>query len=305
VAHAQTMTPRWALILGASSGFGEACVRALAAAGYDIAGVHLDRKAGLEHVAEIKAEIARLGRRALFFNINAADEGKRREVVEALAREIETNGGTVAVLMHSLAFGTLKPYIGEDVLNKANVEMTLDVMAHSLVYWVQDVIQRGLMGRGGRVFAMTSSGSNRVIQSYGAVSAAKSALESHIRQLAVELASHGIAVNALRGGVTDTPATPTAGSPRRRTSRGRWWRSRRRAPTGSPATSSTWMGGRKSRAELATDRVGLFRARRCGTRAQACYRDSWRSRASSASAWPSRCATASSVAPLTLTGTPR
>jgi enoyl-[acyl-carrier protein] reductase III len=206
VAHAQTMTPRWALILGASSGFGEACVRALAAAGYDIAGVHLDRKAGLEHVAEIKAEIARLGRRALFFNINAADEGKRREVVEALAREIETNGGTVAVLMHSLAFGTLKPYIGEDVLNKANVEMTLDVMAHSLVYWVQDVIQRGLMGRGGRVFAMTSSGSNRVIQSYGAVSAAKSALESHIRQLAVELASHGIAVNALRGGVTDTPA---------------------------------------------------------------------------------------------------
>jgi enoyl-[acyl-carrier protein] reductase III len=206
VAHAQTMTPRWALILGASSGFGEACVRALAAAGYDIAGVHLDRKAGLEHVAEIKADIARLGRRSLFFNINAADEGKRREVVEALAREIETNGGTVAVLMHSLAFGTLKPYIGGDVLNKANIEMTLDVMAHSLVYWVQDVLRGGLMGRGGRVFAMTSSGSNRVIESYGAVSAAKSALESHIRQLAVELAPHGISANALRGGVTNTPA---------------------------------------------------------------------------------------------------
>ena len=76
--HAQTMTPRWGLVLGASSGFGEACVRALAAAGYDIAGVHLDRKAGLEHVEEIKADIARLGRRSLFFNINAADEGKRR-----------------------------------------------------------------------------------------------------------------------------------------------------------------------------------------------------------------------------------
>jgi enoyl-[acyl-carrier protein] reductase III len=56
VAHAQTMTPRWALILGASSGFGEACARALAAAGYDIAGVHLDRKAGLEHVKEIQAD---------------------------------------------------------------------------------------------------------------------------------------------------------------------------------------------------------------------------------------------------------
>lgn len=206
MAHAQTTTPRWALVLGASSGFGEACVRALAAAGYDIAGVHLDRKAGLEHVAELKADIARVGRRSLFFNINAADEGKRREVVDALARELQASGGGVAVLMHSLAFGTLKAYIGEDVLNKANIEMTLDVMAHSLVYWVQDVIRCGLMGRGGRVFAMTSSGSNRVIPSYGAVSAAKSALESHVRQLAVELAAHGITVNAMRGGVTDTPA---------------------------------------------------------------------------------------------------
>lgn len=206
MAHAQTMTPRWALILGASSGFGEACVRALAAAGYDIAGVHLDRKAGLEHVQEITAEIARHGRRHLFFNMNAADEGKRREVMDALATELASNGGTVAVLMHSLAFGTLKPYIADDALTKANIEMTLDVMAHSLVYWAQDVVGRGLMGRGGRIYAMTSSGSTRVIPSYGAVSAAKCALESHIRQLANELASRGITANALRGGVTDTPA---------------------------------------------------------------------------------------------------
>jgi enoyl-[acyl-carrier-protein] reductase (NADH) len=108
--------------------------------------------------------------------------------------------------MHSLAFGTLKPYIGSDALTRANIEMTLDVMAHSLVYWVQDLVRRGLMGEGGRVFSMTSSGSTRVIPSYGAVSAAKCALESHTRQLALELALHGITVNALRGGVTRTPA---------------------------------------------------------------------------------------------------
>lgn len=200
------MTPRWALVLGASSGFGDACVRALANAGYDIAGVHLDRKAGLERVEEIKAAVEATGRRALFFNMNAADEDKRREVVDTLARDIEVNGGVVAVLMHSLAFGTLKPYIGDDVLSKPNIQMTLDVMAHSLVYWTQDITQRKLMGHGGRIFAMTSSGSTRVIKSYGAISAAKSALESHIRQLALELAPLGITANALRGGVTDTPA---------------------------------------------------------------------------------------------------
>ena len=39
-----------------------------------------------------------------------------------------------------------------------------------------------------------------------AKSAAKSALESHTRQLALELASYGITVNAIRAGVTYTPA---------------------------------------------------------------------------------------------------
>ena len=37
----------WALILGASSGFGEATALALAGAGMSIVGVHLDRKATL------------------------------------------------------------------------------------------------------------------------------------------------------------------------------------------------------------------------------------------------------------------
>lgn len=206
MSHAQTTTPRWALVLGASSGFGEATARALAKAGYDIAGVHLDRKAGLKHVEEIGADITGGGRRAQFFNVNAADDAKRQEVLDTLGADLQAKGGTVAVLMHSLAFGTLKPYIGDDALSRANFEMTLDVMAHSLVYWAQDVVQRGLMGQGGRIFSMTSSGSTRVIGFYGAVSAAKCALESHTRQLALELAPRGITVNALRGGVTRTPA---------------------------------------------------------------------------------------------------
>jgi len=201
--HAQVKTPKWALILGASSGFGEGAARALAQAGYDIVGVHLDRKAGMEHVAEIRRDIEKLGgRKTQYFNINAADEEKRNEVLDELAKQ-KLN---IAVLLHSLAFGTLKAYIGDDALNKANIDMTLDVMAHSLVYWAQGVVKRGLMGKGGRIFSMTSSGSTRVFATYGAVSAAKAALESHTRQLALELAPLGIAVNSLRGGVTDTPA---------------------------------------------------------------------------------------------------
>jgi NAD(P)-dependent dehydrogenase (short-subunit alcohol dehydrogenase family) len=42
--------------------------------------------------------------------------------------------------------------------------------------------------------------------SYGMVSAAKAALEAFVRQLAIELGPRGITVNAVRAGVTDTPA---------------------------------------------------------------------------------------------------
>jgi len=198
----------WALVLGASSGFGAATARALAAAGLDIVGVHLDRRATLPAAARAADAVRALGRRAEFFNVNAADAERRAEVIEAMTRVLG-DGERVRVLLHSLAFGTLKPFVADDAKDAVTgpqMAMTVDVMAHSLVYWVQDVVARGLMGPGGRIFAMTSSGSTHALPHYGAVSAAKAALESHIRQLAVELAPRAITANAIRAGVTATPA---------------------------------------------------------------------------------------------------
>lgn len=198
----------WGLILGASSGFGEATALELGRRGMSILGVHLDRKSTLTNVARIAAELDSQGVRSRFFNVNAADHERRREVVSAIAETLAP-AASLTLLMHSLAFGALKPLItprAEDALSPAQLTMTLDVMAHSLVYWVQDLCARDLLRRGSRVVAMTSAGGARVIPSYGAVSAAKAALESHVRQLAVELAPRGITVNCLRAGVADTPA---------------------------------------------------------------------------------------------------
>jgi NAD(P)-dependent dehydrogenase (short-subunit alcohol dehydrogenase family) len=201
----------WALVLGASSGFGEATSLALARAGLNVFGVHLDRRATLPNVERIVGEIRAGGREAHFFNVNAADDEKRAEVtteMERILREREALG-QLRVLLHSLAFGTLKLFVADpmkEAVTKAQMDMTLDVMAHSLIYWTQEVVGRGLMGPGGRIFAMTSSGGARVLPFYGPVSAAKAALESHVRQLAAELAPQGITANAVRAGVTDTPA---------------------------------------------------------------------------------------------------
>ena len=194
----------WALILGASSGFGEATSLALAQGGWNIFGVHLDRRATLPNVQRIMHAIEASGRRAEFFNVNAADAEKRSEVLDRAAQVLQEEGdGQIRVLMHSLAFGTLKPFLAEtpeDSMTKAQMDMTLDIMAHSLVYWVQSLVWRKLMGHGGRIYAMTSAGSTRIFPTYGAVSAAKAALESHIRQLAYELAPLGITINAIRAG---------------------------------------------------------------------------------------------------------
>ncbi len=200
----------WALVLGASSGFGGATALELAKSGMSIIGVHLDRQATMPQVQKLIKDIQHTGRQAIFYNINAADAIKRNETLDDIQERFEKHShDTVKVLLHSLAFGTLKPYIGkkqEDVLTQAQMEMTVDVMANSLVYWTQGLFFRGLVKHGGRIFGMTSSGGHSALPHYGAVSAAKSALESHIRQLAMELGPYGITANSILAGVTDTPA---------------------------------------------------------------------------------------------------
>ncbi|MBK6849942.1 MAG: SDR family oxidoreductase [Proteobacteria bacterium] len=203
-----TSNSDWALILGASSGFGAAAALALAHDGFNIFGVHLDRRSALPEIEALTERIRAAGRQAVFFNVNAAAANKRAQVLDSIADQVGA-GSQVRVLLHSLAFGALKPLVADDAKERIDppaLEMTLDVMANSLVYWTQELVGRNLMRAGGRVFAMTSAGSIQIWKSYGAVSAAKCALESHCRQLAVELAPHGITANALMAGVTDTPA---------------------------------------------------------------------------------------------------
>ena len=80
---------RWALILGASSGMGEATAITLAKAGYRIAGIHLDFRAALAHVEEVKAAIEAAGSEAIYINMNAADDEKRAAALATLRERFD------------------------------------------------------------------------------------------------------------------------------------------------------------------------------------------------------------------------
>lgn len=196
----------WALIFGVSSGMGRAATTALAAEGCNVIGVHFDTADGQEAADKLAAELREHGVEAHFFNRNVAARETRAELLPA----IEALTGNVRIVLHSVAFGSLVPFVPTEDAPKAvspkQMAMTLDVMAHSLVYWTQDLLSAGLLAKGGKIYALTSSGGTRVLRSYGAVSAAKAALEAHVRQLAVELAPYEVAVNAIRAGTTITPA---------------------------------------------------------------------------------------------------
>lgn len=194
----------WALILGGSSGIGAACAKALAKKGINIYGIYLRKKSNI--IDELTNEIKSYGVDVIYKKMSATNAEKRSEAISELKNIDDLN---IKIFIHSLAFGTLKPMISDDpnnMLNQKNIEMTMDVMANSLVYWSQDLFLNNLLSTHSQIFSMTSAGSHIQWKSYGAVSMAKAALESATRQLAVEFAPYKIAANSIQAGVTDTEA---------------------------------------------------------------------------------------------------
>ncbi len=97
-------------------------------------------------------------------------------------------------------------YSGDAFLEEEDMALTIYAMGTSLLAWTQDLLQRGLFSADARVLGMTSEGNEVAWKGYAAVAAAKVALESVSRSIAVEMAHNGIRSNIVQAGVTDTPA---------------------------------------------------------------------------------------------------
>ena len=167
---------RWALILGGSSGMGEATAITLAKAGYNICGIHLDFRAALAHVDEVKAAIEAAGCEALYIGMNAADDDKRAAALENPARGLRPIScrGSRPVRPCGDALAGVRvpravPHRGPEGRRSSSTRgrSPRPTMANSLVYWVQDLWRGGFLGQGSKIYAMTSEGSTRVVPSYG------------------------------------------------------------------------------------------------------------------------------------------
>jgi len=109
---------------------------------------------------------------------------------------------------HDALLGLASPpaYGDRHFLEPEDVAGTVHAMGTSLLDWTQDLLARGLFAEDARVLALTSEGNSVAWKGYAAVAAAKCALESVARSIAVELAPHGIRCNVVQAGVTETPA---------------------------------------------------------------------------------------------------
>lgn len=205
----------WALILGGSSGFGLATAQKVARHGMNVCVVHRDRRGAMANIEPEFEKIRAAGVALFTFNLDALAAEGRCQVLDALAAK----GARVRLLMHSIAYGNLKllaplpphlagtpTYDPDALLEEEDFARTVYSMGTSLATWAQDVFARKLFADDARVIGMTSEGNEVAWRGYAAVSAAKCALESVSRSLALELGPFGVRSNVVQAGVTDTPA---------------------------------------------------------------------------------------------------
>ncbi|MEM8927452.1 MAG: SDR family oxidoreductase [Bacteroidota bacterium] len=194
-----------ALILGGSSGLGAATAKKLAREAYDIVVVHRDRRADMEKINALFHTIEDMGAKCHGFNADAVHPVKRLELWRNIKEVLK--GQKIKVVVHSIAKGNLKPMIGPgETLNNQDFQITLQAMAVSLFDWVKQIADDNCFDEDARVIAFTSEGSTKAIPDYAAVSASKAALESIIRNIALEFAPLGIRANCIQAGVTETKA---------------------------------------------------------------------------------------------------
>lgn len=193
----------WGVVLGCSVGSGAAVVEALALkSGLDVVGLH--RGNHPEEAGALRATVGAAGRR--FVEV-VADAGRPDAIHELAGRVQDVTGrGAVRICVHSLADASVGLVVSEEPrrqLHPRQIIKTFDTMAHSFLYWGQELHHRGLMEPGGQLLALLNFLDQFTARGFCAIGASKAALGAYVRYMGAELAP-AMRVNALRFGAAKT-----------------------------------------------------------------------------------------------------
>jgi NAD(P)-dependent dehydrogenase (short-subunit alcohol dehydrogenase family) len=190
------MTGRAAVVTGASSGIGRATALLLARRGYDVAVTYNNNEQG---ASEVVRGTEAAGRRGFMTQLDLCDPDSAGGAIERLVEQL----GRVDVLVNNAAVNPRASILDE---TPASWQRTLD--ANLVGPWAcargvaRDMIARGTEGR---IVNVTSILAALPLEGGAAYCASKAALDMLTKVMALELAPHRIAVNAVAPGHTATP----------------------------------------------------------------------------------------------------
>ena len=192
------MATRTAIVTGSDSGIGKATAVALAEAGYDVGVTWHTDDAGAKGTAE---EVAALGRRAEVRRLDLTDLPAAADVVDELAEAL----GGLDVFVNNAGTGITEPFLE---LELDSWRQVLDVDLTGPMLLAQRAARRMVAaGRGGRIVNVTSVHEHVPLEGSSAYCAAKGGLGLLTKVMALELAEHGVLVNAVAPGEISTPMT--------------------------------------------------------------------------------------------------
>ena len=194
----QPLTGTVALVTGSSRGIGAATARKLAEAGADVCITYLNSPRDARDLAE---ELSRLGRRVLAVKADLSEA----EDVEALVDSVGEEFGRLDIAISNAAGGGFSSLV-DATLAQFDYSMRINVQALMLLAQRARPLMEKTVLRRAKLVSVSSLGGTRAMPHYGLVGAAKGAVESMTRHLALELGPRGINVNCVVAGMVNTGA---------------------------------------------------------------------------------------------------
>ena len=195
MAEVSPLAGRVAVVTGGSRGIGRGIALRLAADGADCAITYRREEA---RAREVVAALEARGRRALAVPVDLGMPEQVGPAVERIADAL----GRVDILVANAAATAFRPLLEQ---RPHNVERTFAISVDSFVAAVQASVPR--MATGGRIVGISGVDSPQAMSGHGLLGAAKAAMESLVRALALELGPRGITVNAVSPGFLETDSS--------------------------------------------------------------------------------------------------